>query len=170
MILHTLFQIRRYGGVYLYGEILTIFLQDLAVDNYIKIRGLEINGNLFINLKAKRKDFGDHSINFSVEKIVPNNVTGDVDITRMKTVHSTISSTFSKVIQSTAYILPLSLLCLLLLISIIVSIGVCRYLRLRKGSYYTEEDAGDTQAGDADTAVLQGKTGHRVERRREWIL
>ena len=143
-------------------------MQDLAVDNYIKIRGLEINGNLFINLKAKRKDFGDHSINF--EKTVPNNVTGDFDITHMKTVHSTISSPFSKVLQSTAYILPFSLLSLLLLVSIIVSIGVCRYLRLSKGSYYTEEDAGDTQAGDADTAVLQGRTGHRVERRREWIL
>ena len=157
--------------MYIYhGEILTLFLQELAVDSYLRIRGLEINGNHLINLKAKRKDFRDNSINFSVEKTVPNNVTGEFDITRMKTVHSTISSPFSKVLQSTDYILPLSLLSLLLLISILVSIGVWRYLRLRKGSYYTEEDAGDTQAGDADTAVLQGRTGHRVERRREWIL
>ena len=95
---------------------------------------------------------------------------GESTIIPMEAVHSISGSPFSNYLQTSIYILPLSLLSLLLLISIIVSIGVWRYLRLRKGSYYTEEDAGDAQARDADTAVLQGRTGHRVERRREWIL
>ena len=44
-------------------------------------------------------------------------------------------------------------------------------MRRHKGaSYYTQEDTGDMQAVDADTAVLQARTGPRVERRREWIL
>ena len=75
----------------------------------------------------------------------------------LETVQSNIGPSFSLFLQTTNYILPISLLFLLLLISISVSLGVCRYLRIRKGSCYTEEDAGDTQVGDADTVVLQGR-------------
>ena len=88
----------------------------------------------------------------------------------MEAVHSNIGSFLSSFLLTTNYILPISLLSLLLLISMMVSIGVMRYLRMQKRSYYTQEDAGDSQAVDADTAVLQARTGHRVERRREWIL
>ena len=43
--------------------------------------------------------------------------------------------------------------------------------RRHKGeSYYTQEDVGDRLALDADMAVLQSRTGPRVERRREWII
>ena len=115
----------------------------------------------------KKMGFHKNPVNISDEEIAPNGITGDSTIIPMEAVHSIIGSPFSDFLQSTNYILPVSLLSLLLLISILVSIGVWRYLRLRKGSYYTEEDAGDTQAGDADTAVLQGRTGHRVERRSE---
>ena len=44
-------------------------------------------------------------------------------------------------------------------------------VRRHKGeSYYTQEDVGDRLALDADMAVLQSRTGPRVERRREWII
>ena len=145
-----------------------MFLQDLTAVSYFKIRGLEVNGIPLVFMN--KKSFHEHSANVTDEETIPNNVTDDSAIIPMEAVHSIIGTPFSNILQSTAYILPLSLLSLLLLISILVSIGVGRYLRLRKGSYYTEEDAGDTQAGDADTAVLQGRTGHMVERRREWIL
>ena len=105
----------------------------------------------------------EHSMNLT-------NANSHSSIIHLETVKSNIGPSFSLFLQTTNYILPISLLSILLLISISVSIGVCRYLRLRKGSYYTEEVAGDTQAQDADTAVLQGKTGNKVERRKEWIL
>jgi hypothetical protein len=78
-------------------------------------------------------------------------------------IQSSKGSPLTAFLQTTNYILPLSLLSLLLLISILVSVGVCRYLRLQKStSYYTQEPARDTQA---DTA---GQF-HGVERRREMI-
>ena len=98
------------------------------------------------------------------------NLTSDSPTIPVGAVHSNKGFSLTAFLLTTNYILPISLLSILLLISISVSIGVCRYLRLRKGSYYTEEVAGDTQAQDADTAVLQGKTGNKVERRKEWIL
>ena len=145
-----------------------MFLKDLTAVRNLKIRGLEVNGKPVI--LVNKKGFQEHSVNLSDEETGHNNITDDSAIIPMESVHSIIGYRFSKIIQTTAYILPLSLLSLLLLIAILVSIGVCRYLRLRKGSYYTEEVAGDTQSQDADTAVLQGKTGNKVERRKEWIL
>jgi hypothetical protein len=118
----------------------------------------------------KQKGFPEYFVNIFAEETGPNNISRASAIIPMEAVQSDIGSPFSYILLTTNYILPLILLSLLLMISILVSIGVWRYLRLHKGSYYTEEDAGDAQAGDADTAVLQGRTGHRVERMREWVL
>ena len=140
------------------------FFQDIAVGSYVKIRGFEVNGNPAVIRMPNRNVSREHSVNLM------NATSHSSSSIPLETVQSNSGPSFFLFLKTTDYILPLSLLFLLLLISILVSIGVCRYLRLRSGSYYTEEDAGDTQAGDADTAVLQGRTGHRVERRREWIL
>ena len=88
----------------------------------------------------------------------------------MEAVHSDTSSPL-KVFFIPNIVLFLSLLIITLLISVSVSIGVCQYMRRQKSeSYYTQEDKGDTHACDADTAVLNARTGPRVERRKEWIL
>ena len=39
-----------------------------------------------------------------------------------------------------------------------------------KGDYYTQEDEGARDAFDADTAVLQGRTGHQVQNKKEWFI
>ena len=38
------------------------------------------------------------------------------------------------------------------------------------GEYLTREDEGAHDAFDADTAVLQGRTGHHVEKKKEWFI
>ena len=45
-----------------------------------------------------------------------------------------------------------------------------RYFNRHKGEYVTREDEGAADAFDADTAVLQGKTGHHVEKKKEWFI
>ena len=147
---------------FIFSGFIMFAFQDIAVGSYVRIRGLEVNGNLAIIMQNKNVP-QERSVNLT-------KATSHSSIIPLETVQSNTGPSFSLFLQTTNYILPISRLSILLLISISVSIGVCRYLRLRKGSYYTEEDAGDTQAGDADTVVLQGRTGHRVERRREWIL
>ena len=37
-------------------------------------------------------------------------------------------------------------------------------------SKFVKEDEGAKQAVDADTAVLQAKTGHQVEKKKEWYI
>ncbi len=45
-----------------------------------------------------------------------------------------------------------------------------KYLNRHKGEYVTREDEGAQDAFDADTAVLQGRTGHHVEKKKEWFI
>ena len=87
----------------------------------------------------------------------------------VEAVHSNKGSPLANFLLSTNYIVPLILLSLLLLISILVSVGVCRYLRLHKGtSYITHEAARDTLADTAGQQGLHAK-GLGGERRREMI-
>ena len=86
-------------------------------------------------------------------------------------VHSNKGFSLTAFLLTTNYILPISLLSLLLLLSILVSVGVCRYLRLHKGtSYHTQEPTNDTLADTAGLQCIQGQgQGNGVERRREMI-
>ena len=143
-------------------------MQDSPLGSNVSIRGLIVNGKSVVNRKIGSKDVTEDI--FSDENVISPSANSDSTVIPMKAVHSNIGSSLSSFLLTTNYILPISLLSLLLLISMMVSVGVMRYLRMQKRSYYTQEDAGDTQAVDADTAVLQARTGHRVERRREWIL
>ena len=45
-----------------------------------------------------------------------------------------------------------------------------KYMNRHKGEYLTREDEGAQDAFDADTAVLQGRTGHQVEKKKEWFI
>ena len=45
-----------------------------------------------------------------------------------------------------------------------------KYMNRHKGAYLTREDEGAQDAFDADTAVLQGRTGHQVEKKKEWFI
>lgn len=54
------------------------------------------------------------------------------------------------------------------LVSVLVCVG--KYKNRHKGEYLTREDEGAHDAFDADTAVLQGRTGHQVEKKKEWFI
>ena len=45
-----------------------------------------------------------------------------------------------------------------------------KYMNRHKGAYLTREDEGAQDAFDADTAVLQGRTGHQGEKKKEWFI
>ena len=85
-------------------------------------------------------------------------------------VHTIKPSSVFKFLINSSHILPISVLTVVLIVILIVTFAVFRYLHGAKGSYHTQEDAADCLATDRDTAVLQSTTGHRVEKRREWIL
>merc|ERR1712173_416423 len=53
---------------------------------------------------------------------------------------------------------------------VLVCIGIGKYMNRHKGDYYTKEDEGAHDAFDADTAVLQGRTGHQVTKKKEWFI
>ena len=55
-------------------------------------------------------------------------------------------------------------------LSIYLTIYLSIYLSRHKGDYYTQEDEGAYDAFDADTAVLQGRTGHQVQKKKEWFI
>ena len=104
-----------------------------------------------------------------IDNLSLGNITSESPTVPIGAVHSNKGSPLTNFLMTTNYILPLSLLSLLLMISILVSVGVCRYLKLQKGtSHYTHEAARDTQA---DTPGLQGIQGQGLgrERRREMI-
>jgi contactin associated protein-like 2 len=53
---------------------------------------------------------------------------------------------------------------------VIVCFATGKYINRHKGDYYTQEDEGAYDAFDADTAVLQGRTGHQVQKKKEWFI
>ena len=61
-------------------------------------------------------------------------------------------------------------LALLFLFIVIFAVLVGKYMNRHKGEYVTREDEGAHDAFDADTAVLQGRTGHQVEKKKEWFI
>ena len=133
-------------------------LQDLETVNTVTIRGLEVDGKLFTVNKRK----GGHVQ--TRETIISSNITSETPVIPMGAVQTNNVSPFSMFFLTSNYILPISLLSLLLLLSIIVSsIALCRYIRLQKGPFLSQEGAGDTAEED-------NSAGHRVESRREWIL
>ena len=86
-------------------------------------------------------------------------------------------------------ILVLALLTVVLLVAMVVALVLfIRNLSRTRGDYYTQvyppyrmvcivhddddlqEDEGDRDAEDADTAVLQSKTGHTVHKKKEWYI
>ena len=61
-------------------------------------------------------------------------------------------------------------LAILFIAAIAIAVCIARYRNRQKGEYLTREDEGAHDAFDADTAVLQGRTGHHVEKKREWFI
>jgi len=53
---------------------------------------------------------------------------------------------------------------------VVVCVCIGKYMNRHKGDYYTQEDEGARDAFDADTAVLQGRTGHQVQNKKEWFI
>ena len=63
-----------------------------------------------------------------------------------------------------------AILALLFIVIVVVLVCIGKLKTRQRGEYLTREDEGAHDAFDADTAVLQGRTGHRVERIREYAL
>ncbi|CAH1134406.1 unnamed protein product [Ceutorhynchus assimilis] len=63
-----------------------------------------------------------------------------------------------------------SVLAIVFLALVILCIIVGRYLHRHKGEYLTQEDAGADAALDPDEAVVQGTTGHHVQKKKEWFI
>jgi len=73
--------------------------------------------------------------------------------------------------MSAGLVVGLTLLGLILSSSLIVGlILLARYLTRTRGDYYTQEDEGYRDAEDADTAVLQSRTGLPVHKKKEWYI
>uniref|UniRef100_A0A646QGQ6 Neurexin4 n=1 Tax=Hemiscolopendra marginata TaxID=943146 RepID=A0A646QGQ6_9MYRI len=53
---------------------------------------------------------------------------------------------------------------------VIMAILIGRYASRHKGEYRTHEDTGAHDAPDADTAIVQGHTGHDVSKKKEWFI
>jgi hypothetical protein len=62
------------------------------------------------------------------------------------------------------------ILSLIAALIVIVCFATGKYINRHKGDYYTQEDEGAYDAFDADTAVLQGRTGHQVQKKKEWFI
>ena len=62
------------------------------------------------------------------------------------------------------------ILAILFLILVLFAVCLGKYMNRHKGVYVTREDEGARDAFDADTAVLQGRTGHHVEKKKEWFI
>ncbi|XP_018318496.1 neurexin-4 isoform X1 [Agrilus planipennis] len=63
-----------------------------------------------------------------------------------------------------------SVLAVVIIGIIILAILIGRYLHRHKGEYLTQEDVGAESALDPDTAVVQGTTGHQVQKKKEWFI
>ncbi|XP_037077465.1 LOW QUALITY PROTEIN: neurexin-4-like [Pollicipes pollicipes] len=61
-------------------------------------------------------------------------------------------------------------LAVVLIAIIVMAILIARYTSRHKGDYLTREDSGADGAEDADEAVAQGRTGHHVEKMKEFFI
>lgn len=64
----------------------------------------------------------------------------------------------------------LGILAIIFIALVILAILIGRYLHRHKGEYLTQEDAGADNAIDPDNAVIQGTTGHQVQKKKEWFI
>ncbi|XP_031336350.1 neurexin-4 isoform X3 [Photinus pyralis] len=63
-----------------------------------------------------------------------------------------------------------SILAIIFIALVILAVLIGRYLHRHKGEYLTQEDAGAESAIDPDSAVIQGTTGHQVQKKKEWFI
>lgn len=83
----------------------------------------------------------------------------DIDSEAIKELYATTNSIVLGIILGAIFILL-----------VVVCVAIGKYMNRHKGDYYTKEDEGADGAFDADTAVLQGRTGHQVEKKKEWFI
>lgn len=62
------------------------------------------------------------------------------------------------------------ILAIIFLALIAMAILIGRYVSRHKGEYKTHEDKGARDAPDADTAIVQGQTGHNVSKKKEIFI
>ena len=108
----------------------------------VSIRGLHLSGKLVTSLEDENEDVTE-SVNDSVDAI--ENASNVPSVIPMKAVHSDNSSSLSRLLLTSPYLLPTLLLSLLLLTTLLVCVGVYRYLTVQRRCYYTREIAQETR-------------------------
>jgi len=78
--------------------------------------------------------------------------------------------TIKRFYSNTSTVVYAVVLLIIFALLIFVCCATGKYIRRHKGDYYTQEDEGAAGAFDADTAVLQGRTGHKVQDKKEWFI
>ena len=73
-------------------------------------------------------------------------------------------------VRPTSYKILAAILAIIFIALVILAVFIGKYMNRHKGEYLTREDEGAHDAFDADTAVLQGRTGHHVEKKKEWFI
>merc|ERR1711899_254946 len=76
----------------------------------------------------------------------------------------------AKYYQTTSSAILGAVLAIIFIALVILAVLIGKYMNRHKGAYLTREDEGAQDAFDADTAVLQGRTGHQVEKKKEWFI
>ena len=130
-------------------------LQDFPSNKEARIRGVEVNWDLLKPAEAEKTNVVAQS-----HGNIFKNSTRESSLIPVGAVQSNNISQFSMFLFSTHYILPITLLSLLLILSLMIStIALCQYIRQHKARV-------SLVCEDIQTENLT----NYVERRREWIL
>ena len=131
-------------------------LQDFPSNKEARIRGVEVNWDLLKPAEAEKTNVVAQS-----HGNIFKNSTRESSLIPVGAVQSNNISQFSMFLFSTHYILPITLLSLLLILSLMIStIALCQYIRRYKNPTHT------IQRQEIQTPNMS----KYVERRREWIL
>ena len=114
------------------------------------IRGLHLEGKYATNKNGEGETFTAKTFDDETE----HKAKDKSPVTPMKAIHSDIGSSLSRFLLTSPYLLPIFLLSLLLLTTLLVCVGVIRYVTLQRRCYYTRE--------------RQHEISH-TETRREWV-
>lgn len=77
---------------------------------------------------------------------------------------------YDKYILNYICFLFLGVLAVIFILLVLLAILAGRYVARHKGEYITQEDKGAEVALDPDSAVVRSRTGHQVNKKKEWFI
>lgn len=73
-------------------------------------------------------------------------------------------------VSTVIFSFSIGILAVIFIAFVIMAILVGRYVARHKGEYLTQEDKGAEVAMDPDSAVVRSRTGHQVNKKKEWFI